>query len=230
MDITLGLTVVTASTTAGAMASVIDAVEALYLDIDRDTAAFSALAGVACTDGCGRCCRGVSIDASVLELLPMARALFRSGLIDAWAADIDAAPAPGPCVVFARDAAVEGNGRCRLYGWRPLVCRLFGFAGRRNKAGRPEYRPCREMADRDAAGAKAALPDDAIPVFADHYRRAWAIDETLGRTIMPVNRALRQAVQRYGLVLQLQAEGTADPIQNDPQSGPRGRRPPRLAA
>lgn len=235
MNTASGLTLVTTATTAGSLEPVIDAVESLYLDIDRETAAFSAATGMACPDGCGRCCRSETIEASVLEMLPMARAVFRSGLIDAWEAVISSAVSPGQCLVFAMDGIVAVNGRCRLYGWRPLICRLFGFAGRNNKTGQPVFRACREFAGgrpATASAAAAAVADGLpVPVFAAYHLKAASLHATLGSPLMPISKALQQAVNRYGLFYQMAlAAAPAETPQDDPHRGPEGRVPTRLAA
>ena len=235
MNTTSGLTLITTATTAGSLEPVIDAVELLYLDIDREAAAFSAATAVVCPDGCGRCCRSETVEASVLEMLPMARALFRTGLIDAWEAVISSAVSPGQCLVFATDGLVAVNGRCRLYGWRPLVCRLFGFAARKSKTGQPVFRACREFSGRSPASASAAATAVAhglpVPVFAAYHMQVASLHATVEIPLMPINTALQQAVNRYGLCFQMAlGAAPAETPQDDPHRGPEGRIPPRLAA
>ncbi|MFH1981798.1 MAG: YkgJ family cysteine cluster protein [Pseudomonadota bacterium] len=235
MDIASGLTLVATATSAGSIEPIIDAVELLYLNIDRETAAFSAAAGIVCPEGCGRCCLSETVEASVLELMPMARALFRSGLIDLWVDAIFAAPSSGPCSVFEMDAATRGNGRCRLYGWRPLICRMFGFATRRDKNGNPAFRACREIDALRPATASAAVAAVVgglpVPLFASYHLQVASLHTSLGSPLMPINKAFQQAVNRYGLLFQMTSAAAAmDTPQDDPHRGPEGRVPPRLAA
>lgn len=234
MDANSALTPVNTTTSAGSLESVIDAVETLYFQIDRETAAFSAATGVACPGGCGRCCAKESVEATLLEMLPMARALFRSGLVDIWADSILAAPSPGRCLVFEPDAAVDGNGRCRWYGWRPLVCRLFGFAARKDKHGIAAFRACRELVNEGAplVAALAVSNGLAVPVFASYHLQISSLHATLGSPFMAANKAFQQAVNLYGLTSQMTSSDSAcsNTPQDDPHCGPEGRMPPLLAA
>ena len=47
----------------------------------------------------------------------------------------------GACPLYRR----EGDFHCTVYATRPLVCRVFGFSGDRDKWGRLRYAPCRFM-------------------------------------------------------------------------------------
>jgi hypothetical protein len=48
-------------------------------EIDRRTAAFQAPTGLYCPVGCGICCSSVTVEATVPEMVPAARELFRRG-------------------------------------------------------------------------------------------------------------------------------------------------------
>ena len=42
-----------------------------------------------------------------------------------------------------------GEFHCTVYGGRPLICRLFAYAGDRSKAGEPRFRACSKQQPRE---------------------------------------------------------------------------------
>jgi len=145
---------------------------------------FGRLARLSCPEGCGDCCRDDRPEDSVLAALPAARRAIDEGLVEAVASAARDRP-EGPCV-FYDDAAAK---HCTLYSHRPLVCRLFGFAGRRDKHGAVRFRPCRRVAH------PGPFPEAEAPVFSDFAMRLEGIDPRLGRQRAPLNVAFHRAVQ-----------------------------------
>jgi len=240
------LTVVRTSLRAGSLETHIDQIEEIYLQIDRQTTYFSAATGIRCRDGCGICCRSEKVEASVLEMLPLARALFRSGQINDWAQLIFDEDPGRLCRLFRPDPQTADLGRCRFYPFRPLLCRLFGFAAGVDKRGRPVYSACRvvttidpETSSQAAFAVSEGLP---VPLFSEFHLRAAMVQPELGNPPVPINQALQQAVQCYGLALEMarassaesvrpSADSCVDPICGDDSfDDPHGSIPPRLAA
>ncbi len=139
------------STPSGSLLeAIIAATGGIYARIDRDQRAFlsgAAAVGSAleCPPGCGSCC-----EPFVPDILPSEAALIAAWLLEsapelaretaAWTA-VDS-PAVPPCPFLRR----SGNGaRCAIYPVRPLVCRLFGASGTRDKEGLASFRPCAHM-------------------------------------------------------------------------------------
>ena len=137
------------------------------------------------------------------EMLPMARGLFRRGeaygVLEHLRSDGDT----GMCVFFVADMIASFKGHCRYYSWRPTVCRLFGFAVRKNKRGGQDAAFCerqKEWAPALVAEAGNALSSGLkAPDYTNFSIRFSALDSEL----MPINRAIRMAVERYGLRLQM---------------------------
>lgn len=61
--------------------------------------------------------------------------------------------------VLARD---EGPWFCSVYGGRPLICRLFGFSGDRDKTGKARFRPCSRLNGANDARTESACSRPAI--------------------------------------------------------------------
>jgi uncharacterized protein len=209
------------SSLEGIVASVVE----IYARVHRDQAAFLSSARsrgspLACPSGCGSCC-----EPFVPDILPPEASLIAAWLLESepglarevasWTrADRPAAP---PCPFLRR---ADDRARCAIYPVRPLVCRLFGAAGVRDRDGRASFRPCAHMsladyppAGRDRPSMGAAELDgrfgSAPPVMADYSAELAALcpSEALDRSA--IVEALPAALARVGLALSL-AEGARD--------------------
>jgi Fe-S-cluster containining protein len=180
------------------------AVRALYRRLDRRIAAFRRAAGLACPPGCGECCLSPEVEATVLEMLPLALRLRRQGRLEATLAGLGPGEPPRPCVFYSSGPLGAFGGHCTVYPWRPLLCRLFGFAAVAGSGGRPELAVCGRMRAADPGPAHAAAAAVAsgrlrAPVMGDWSLAAYRLDPALGSSLQPINAALRQALERVGL-------------------------------
>ena len=80
-----------------------------------------------------------------------------------------------------------------------MICRLFGFAARRNKYAKRELVTCtviKTEQQESYLSAEAALGDESrnVPVFTDYYERLRNLDPNLGGDLMPINQAIRRAL------------------------------------
>jgi len=205
-----------------------------FAAIDEATATLRARTGLACPDGCGACCRSPEVEASPAELAPAADALVRAGEASAVLAEIErrAALADARCVLYRPDPADDRRGRCALYAERPFLCRLFAFAARRDRHGRPELVACATMRAAAPTTVAAACADvasgGAAPVFGDALRAlAASVGESTTRR-GPINAALREALLRALLRRQLELSGalTSDADGDPTPPGPANPRTP----
>ncbi len=165
-----------------------------YRAVDSAAASFAEISGLACPPGCGQCCQTPEIQATALEMLPMARSIIDSKRQDSLG-DLD----PGTCVFFEQGSR-PGLGRCRAYDLRPLVCRLFGYAARRDKAGLPEFAACHvHSAESSEALARARKMAREAPVFGDEFTKLASLDPGQGWDLLPINTALKRALERVHL-------------------------------
>jgi Fe-S-cluster containining protein len=189
-------------------ARLVAGVQAIYLRLDRRTAAFRRRSGLACLPGCGECCRSAEVEATVLELLPLALELRRRGRAEEVLERIRGSQTPERCVLFSERPLGRFGGHCTEYVRRPLLCRLFGFAAMENREGRPDLVACRPMREADPgrvgqAAAKAAQCQLAVPLMRDFTMAIYRLDPVLGSGALPINAALRQALERVALSLGL---------------------------
>lgn len=119
----------------------------MYIRAEEALSSFRARNGLSCPPGCGACCEGFHPDLLPIEASYLAawlvrnrpeRALeiARSGRVEALNASERGCPLYDPAAPIAH---------CTVYPGRPLICRLFGFAGTRNRIGLSSYSLCRLM-------------------------------------------------------------------------------------
>lgn len=188
-------------------------VSAIFAQVDQDTTALREASGLRCPAGCGACCENPEIESTVLELLPAAFELVRRGQAEAVVERAEVQAGAGRCVFF--EGQGDGKGRCTLYSHRPGVCRLFGFASVRTRRGR-ELALCRVHRAQAPEGSQraAALVLEGAPAgdFAGTGSQVAGVDLTLGSRLMPLNAALREALARVLLDLELQQAQTVVPL------------------
>lgn len=90
-------------------------------------------------------------------------------------------------------------GCCDYYACRPLLCRLFGFAARKDKYGRAEFSPCRVLKDTSPSAVRRALIGVAsgldVPVYQEYHMRVATVDPSLGFRRLPMNTAIKEALE-----------------------------------
>jgi len=124
---------------------------ALFEDIDRQTQSFASQTGLKCKSGCGACCLNPEIETTVAEVLPLAVHLWEDpSHAESVLEAIQLKNAKGACIFYKPDPLVPTHGRCSIYTYRPGLCRLFGFAARKNKYGQAEMVTCKVIKDSQA--------------------------------------------------------------------------------
>jgi len=100
---------------------------------------------------------------------------------------------------------------CKHYSGRPLLCRLFGFSAVLEKHDHPRIALCRTIKDADLHAADRINQEIArglkpmiIPPWA---RQASSLNPRLGQERYPINQAVRLALEKVGLQLQLLQNG-----------------------
>lgn len=186
---------------------VIPQIVALYDRIDTETAAFQAATGLHCPPGCGKCCENPEVEATVLEMMPLALELWRTGEAAAYLERLSTLNGSESCLFYRPDPFVPGNGRCTVYSWRPTLCRLFAFATVKNKQGNPELAVCirqKQTIPEEVEGAKEAIAQGmSAPNFGEVATEVANLDPSLGSDRFPINQALERALQRVGLIAHL---------------------------
>tara|TARA_R110002051_G_scaffold212056_1_gene277202 strand:+ start:2958 stop:3566 length:609 start_codon:yes stop_codon:yes gene_type:complete len=175
------------------------AVELLYAGLDHEIAAFQSQTALHCKAGCGKCCTHAEVDASPLEFLPWAFHLFLNGTALKTLEELKTKSSP-ICHIYQPLSVVDSSsGKCSDYIYRGLICRLFGYGANRDKFGEMRLATCKIIKEGQAENyeaAKKAMSEGLyVPIFTDYYMNLSQIDFRLGNVILPINKALRQAIE-----------------------------------
>jgi Fe-S-cluster containining protein len=174
----------------------------VYEELDRRISLFKAASGLECVPGCGACCLAHGVEATAVETLPLARAILaeqQEAIVLSLIQERESREDP-TCVLYRPDPAIPGNGSCSFYKARPLVCRLFGFASRKNKTGTREFVSCkvlRATALHLVLDAQNRMDHGLdIPGYQDSAMRLAVLDPQIGFRRLPINQAIRAAIER----------------------------------
>lgn len=182
----------------------IQQITGIYRELDEKTEQFRRASGLKCPEGCGRCCISKNIEATVLEFLPLASHLWEIQEAEKWSAAIKRLPDKISCVLFEADPDKIGNGRCRFYSLRGLICRAFGYTASGDKYSVPRLIGCGVMRDQSPEifeEARRAVSEGLYaPLVTVFSYRLMAVNHALGSVFLPINRAILAAIERIGLI------------------------------
>jgi Fe-S-cluster containining protein len=176
----------------------------LFVDIDKKVAEFQLKSGLRCPKMCGVCCPTADVQTTILEMLPAAQEILCRDAGVFWLDRISTQNPSSLCVFYQTRPAPEATGHCEFYTWRPAVCRLFGYAAVRTREEKSVLAVCKHLkqtAPNDIAAAMALEAE--APCFTWYGTQICGIDPVLGTKILPINMALRHAIERVGLQIHL---------------------------
>jgi len=217
------------------------AVRDVHTEADVQVEAFQAQTGIRCPDGCGCCCLSPHVEATAADALPLASEIVRRGHADLMIARLRETSG-ARCVLYSPHPSDESRGRCSMYEWRPTICRLYGFAGRRDRSGRAQFSACpvhaAALPDQIVAARESvARGDIPLPLFAEFSHLIASVCPGADPEPIPINDALRVAIEAVALRVRLQRSGAepdghADDSTDTDGDGtrPSPLMPPRLAA
>lgn len=192
----------------------------VYRSLDAAVAEFAGQTGLACPRGCGHCCLSEEVEATVLECIPLAFELFRGQQAELILKRLEKIGDDGRCILYRADFTEAGLWGCSHYRYRAVVCRLFGFAGNRDREGVPRLAMCRIMKEEKGESVVPGTDDGLLmPLFSEAGLRITALHPGLGALRLPINRALLEALQKVGMLLDLTASVPAIPT-GDPEYPP----------
>ena len=191
-----------------------DRVMVLYGEVDRQTAVFAALSGRYCPRGCGDCCLSEKVEATVLEMLPLAFHLFSTRHAELLIKRLEKDPDVKQCLLYRADFCQQEMWGCSQYPHRGLVCRLFGFAGNRDRTGKPQLAQCKVMKTVEGPVVIENLPVGVMPLFSEVGMRITSLNPALGTERLPINRAILYSLYKAGIYLDMkhaeQPDGPTD--------------------
>ena len=178
----------------------------LFEKIEKQTQSLSACSGLHCLKGCGACCENPNVETTPLEMIPLAQELWKSGKAEEVWDELDAPS----CVLYEADPTIPGNGKCGVYPFRPLICRIFGYAARRNKEGALELATCKKIKEdqpQEIKNAQVAIENGLeVPILSEAWLTLLDIDPDQATKRYPINKALKLALEKVGLAHSLEVE------------------------
>lgn len=174
-------------------------VEKVYESLEKDLRKFQNHSQLKCVAGCGECCKKPDIEATIIEFLPLAYYLYKSGTAMEYLEKIKGLNDP-LCILFNPFTTAGSSGGCTIYPHRGLICRLFGFSAFEDKNGKPVISTCKliksSQAENYARAVEAVKNGAFIPVMSDFYMRLYGIDMDMARKFYPINQAIRFAIEK----------------------------------
>jgi Fe-S-cluster containining protein len=173
-------------------------VEAVFDDLEKSFGSYQSRLGLQCKPGCGACCNNPNIEATVLEMLPLALQLYDQGKAEQVLEELELYSGFA-CYHYKRSSLDGLMGSCTVYKQRPVICRIFGAAGDRDKHGNHRLSVCKVIKEIHATEYQQALKNLALqppPRMTDAKQRVRQLDFYLSWEDMPINQALKQALQR----------------------------------
>lgn len=156
------------------------------------TTKFCKVSGISCVSDCHHCCLKKDIAASPLEFLPLAYHLYKEGKAEEYYDKLDQTKEASLCLLFN---AFGQQGACSAYEHRGLICRLFGYSVNPGKDENHRLVSCHAIRESEAARSLQPKQLQKAPVFRDYYAQLASIDFRLAYEQMPINDAIKQALE-----------------------------------
>lgn len=155
--------------------------------------------GLICPENCGECCRSKNIHVTILECIPVSLHLWKEGKGDQIYDLFENNVHQKECFFFQENLDENLKGHCSIYPYRFLVCRLFSNSVRRDADGKFQLQTCKLIKQQRAAEFQQAKlrfeQKTKAPVASDFGFRLFAIDPYLGKELLPLNLALKKALE-----------------------------------
>lgn len=170
----------------------------VYAEMADTFSAYQSGTKLTCPPGCGRCCTNPEIEASVLEMIPFALKIYDEGQLEEWIQKLEERENP-QCILLETDES--GKTKCRSYLERPSVCRIFGVAGTLNKHNEVTHSICKLLKELNADLPK---PSENTPLIPHWSAKLSALDPELMKNQMPINQAIKAALEKIAFYTQYQ--------------------------
>lgn len=169
-------------------------VQEIYSESEKTFSGYQRTTGLNCIEGCGKCCLGSEISATILEMIPTALHLHSTSKAFEVFDMLDNLTT-SQCIFYIRTSSDGAKGYCSNYTHRPSVCRSFAVAASKDKHGKKTPSICKEI--RDFYPKHQQIIDlENAPVIGDYARKIASLDGSLGTMLYPINAALKMALEK----------------------------------
>ena len=157
----------------------------IYQEIDQKIARLQVAFGLRCPSLCGACCDNPEVEATVLEILPLADEIYRRNEEEPVLLVLEEKSNQGDfrCALYRADPGFPKGGRCSYYEFGNLelsTCKVI-----------KERTP--EAVHRGETGISEGLD---VPVYQESFMRIASMHSGIGYRRLPINLALKAALER----------------------------------
>lgn len=180
----------------------------IYEEMSKTFSDYQQSTGLTCLEGCGRCCVNPEVEASVFEMIPLALRLYDENKLEEWLEKLDA-PLSEHCLLFQSHTPDGSKGLCGAYQERPSLCRMFGVSGYHNKHQQITLSICKYIREKYPDLTKIRMAEasgEKTPMLMVWSYRLAQIDPALIQERMPINRAIKGALEKVALYALYQGE------------------------
>lgn len=178
------------------------AVKKIYKKLNKHIKQYAKITNLKCYKQCGSCCENPKIETTVLEFLPLAIELWKKNKAEFWLNKLNQDNHNKRCILYQPDINIPDNGRCALYPFRALICRLFNFSGMVNKNQQIELIICEKIKNKNPELIEKinSIPTNKlpIPIMRDYSFQIYNINQDIGAQYYPINEALKRALEITG--------------------------------
>lgn len=173
----------------------------IYDDMWKEFSTYQRGSGLNCLEGCGKCCNNPEVEASVMEMIPLALRMYDDGRLDEWLEKLEN-PSQEHCLMYEPHSPDGAKGMCGVYKERPSLCRMFGVSGFYNKHQEITLSVCkliREKYPEQTKSFESTLSADKTPMLITWSYRMAELDPKLIQDKLPINQAFKQALEKVAL-------------------------------
>lgn len=172
----------------------------VYADMAETFSSYQKSTGLNCFESCGRCCQNPEIEASALEMIPFALMVYDEGKLDEWLTKLETSDQQ--ICQLLKLTGDQGQGYCTSYAERPSICRMFGVGGTYDKHRNVKLSLCKYIKE---ANPERIEGDASTPMIPNWSARLASLDPELVSKKLPINVAIKEALQKVALYAQYQA-------------------------
>jgi len=167
--------------------------QSLYTEMSQTFSEFQKQTQLPCLKNCSNCCLNPEIEATPLEMIPMALKIIDEGRLEEIYEKLEN-PDATSCIIVH-------NNKCGFYDQRPPICRMFGVAALYKKDQSLNLSICKLIKEENGNLVERAMneiPSDA-PVMNQWISRLKGLEPNIDQERQPINMALKSALERVAL-------------------------------
>jgi uncharacterized protein len=179
----------------------------IYEDMAQTFSHYQNASGLHCLSGCGKCCTNPEIEATVLEMLPAALKIYDEQKMEEWLERLENPSSPY-CLFYLPHNEDGSQGQCQSYKEGPSVCRMFAVAGYFDKQHEATLSVCKLIKEKypDLTKLRSSEANlENTPMLASWSYQVTELNPTLSEEKMPINQALKRALEKVALYAQYQS-------------------------